>query len=113
MSWFYHQLSDWIGDDGFIIRLVDSIRKFNYMGDTQFLNGSVVGKREENGHHLVDLEIKMVNQRGTETAYATATVALPSRAHGPVVLPDVPTDVQRDATRMFAHHNELAATRTR
>ena len=80
--WFYHQLSDWMGDDGFIVHLVDSIRKFNYMGDTQFLNGSVVGKREEDGHHLVDLEVKMVNQRGTETAYATATVALPSRIQG-------------------------------
>ncbi len=41
--WFFHQVSDWMGDHGFIARLEDSIRKFNYMGDTQFLNGEVVG----------------------------------------------------------------------
>jgi acyl dehydratase len=109
--WFYHQVSDWMGDDGFIVRLEDSIRKFNYMGDTQFLNGEVVGKREENRNYYVDLQIKMVNQRDVETAYATATVALPSRTGGAVVLPNVPADVQRDATKMFARHNELKAAR--
>ena len=111
--WFYHQLSDWAGDDGFIVRLEDSIRKFNYMGDTQFLTGSVVGKREEDGRHLVDLQFRMVNQRDTETAYATATVALPSRVAGPVVLPNVPGEIQRDATKMFARHNALKASRGR
>jgi hypothetical protein len=38
-SWFFHQLTDWIGDDGIVVTLQDSIRKFNYMGDTQFLSG--------------------------------------------------------------------------
>ncbi len=79
------------------------------MGDTQFLNGEVVGKHEENGNYYVDLQIKMVNQREIETAYATATVALPSRTGGPVVLPNVPAEIQRDATKMFARHNELKA----
>ena len=60
----------------------DSIRKFNYMGDTQFLSGEVVAKREEDGRHLVDLELRMVSQRDVETAYATATVSLPSRDRG-------------------------------
>ena len=109
--WFYHHVSDWMGDDGFIVRLEDSIRKFNYMGDTQFLNGVVVGKREEDGRCLVDLQIKMVNQRDTETAYATATVSLPSRLSGAVVLPNVPVEIARDATRMFSRHNELKAAR--
>ena len=35
----------------------DSIRKFNYHGDTQFLSGEVVAKREEDGRHLVDLKL--------------------------------------------------------
>jgi acyl dehydratase len=105
--WFYHHVSDWMGDDGFIVAMEDSIRKFNYMGDTQFLNGEVVGKREEDGRYLVDLQLTMVNQRDTQTAYATAVVALPSRTGGPVLLPSVPAEVQRDATKMFSRHNEL------
>jgi acyl dehydratase len=111
--WFFHQVSDWMGDDGFIVGLEDSIRKFNYMGDTQFLSGSVVGKREEDGRFLVDLQMTMVNQRDTQTAYATAVVALPSKTGGPVVLPDVPADVQRKATQMFARHNELTWAKSR
>jgi len=111
--WFYHQLSDWAGDDGFIEKMSDSIRKFNYMGDTQFLTGEVVATREENGRFLVDLQLRMVNQRDLETAQCTATVALPSRLHGLSPLPGVPVDVQRQADRMFARHNELTAQKRR
>ena len=106
-------VSDWCGDDAFIERLEDSIRKFNYQGDTQFLTGKVVNKREEGGRYLADLEMRMVNQRGTETAYGSATVSLPSREAGLPPLPAVPTDLQREAAHMFARHNELLAQRQR
>jgi acyl dehydratase len=112
-SWFFHQLTDWIGDDGIVVTLQDSIRKFNYMGDTQFLSGEVTGKRQENGQYLVDLQLKMDNQRDTETAHATATVALPSREGGLPTYPDVPIDLKRKAAEMFARHNELASQRAR
>ena len=85
--WFYHHVADWAGDDACITHLVDSIRKFNYMGDVQFLSGNVVGKRDEDGQKVVDLELRMINQRDTETAYGTATVALPSRDSGLPVFP--------------------------
>jgi acyl dehydratase len=111
--WFYHQVSDWAGDNAFIENLEDSIRKFNYMGDVQFLSGEVTGKREHEGRYLVDLHLKMINQRDAETAYANATVSLPSRAAGLPPLPPVPVDVQRDAARMFARHNELVAKKRR
>ena len=110
-SWFYHQVSDWAGDDAFIESMADSIRKFNYMGDTQFLNGEVVAKREEGGRYLVDLHLTMANQRDVQTAYADATVSLPSRDHGLPPLPAVPIDLQRQAARMFARHNELSTRR--
>jgi len=109
--WLYHHVSDWAGDDACIIRLEDSIRKFNYMGDTQFLSGKVVAKREEDGQKLVDLELHVVNQRDTETAFGSATVALPSRNAGLPVFPNVPLDVQRQAATMFARHTELSAQR--
>jgi acyl dehydratase len=107
-AWFNHQVTDWAGDDAFIESLQDSIRKFNYMGDTQFLSGEVVGKRVESGRYLVDLHLKMVSQRDVETAYANATVSLPSREAGLPPLPPVPVDLQRKAAEMFARHNELA-----
>src|SRR6266542_5521580 len=109
--WFYHQVSDWAGDDAFIEKMSDSIRKFNYMGDTQFLSGEVTAKREEDGRYLVDLSLRIVNQRDTETAYATATVSLPSKTAGLPPLPNTPIDLQRQTAAMFARHNELKAQR--
>ena len=111
--WFYHHVSDWAGDDACIVRMEDSIRKFNYMGDTQFLSGKVTAKREVDGHHVVDLELHMVNQRDTETAFGSATVALPSRTTGLPLFPSVPDDIRREAAAMFARHNELKAERRR
>jgi acyl dehydratase len=111
--WFYHQVSDWMGDDAFVTRLEDSIRKFNYQGDTQFLTGEVVRKREEAGMRVVDLEMKMRNQRDLETAYAKATVSLPSREAGFALLPNVPSDIAERTARMFGRHNELLAEKRR
>jgi acyl dehydratase len=109
--WMYHHVSDWMGDDGFVVHMEDSVRKFNYQGDTQFLSGKVVGKREQAGMKLAELELKMVNQRDTETAYGKATVSLPSRAAGPALIASVPSELQRKAAQMFARHNEIAAER--
>ncbi len=111
--WFYHHVADWAGDDACIVKQEDSIRKFNYMGDVQFLSGKVVGKREEDGHKLVDLELHMINQRDAETAYGTATVALPSRDLGLPLFPKVPVELERQAAEMFARHCELDAQRRR
>jgi acyl dehydratase len=106
-SWFQHHVTDWMGDDGCLLRLEDSIRKFNYQGDTQFLTGKVVDKRIDDDRRVVDLELKMVNQRDTETAFGRATVALPSRDGGLPVFAPVPTDLARKTVQMYARHNEL------
>lgn len=108
-SWFYHQISDWAGDDAFIQNLQDSIRKFNYQGDTQFLAGEVTNKYEAEGRHLVDVSLTMTNQRGVETAYATATVALPTHSAGLPVPPLAPLDLRVKAAEMLARHRELSA----
>ena len=110
-SWFYHHVADWAGDDAFIEKMSDSIRKFNYQGDTQFLSGEVVDKRVEGGRRLVDLKLAMVNQRDVETAYGTASVSLPSREAGLPPMPPRPVDLERQAASMFARHNELKAQR--
>lgn len=112
-TWFSHYITDWAGDDAFLTRQHDSMRKFNYQGDTQFLSGSVTGKRVENGLHLVDIEMTMTNQRGVDTSFGEATVALPSREHGSTPLPTVPQDLERKTTQMWQRHLELAAEKRR
>ena len=113
-AWFYHHVADWAGDDAFIERLEDSIRKFNYMGDTQFISGEVVAKRiGDDGRRVVALKLTMTNQRDVETAYGSATVALPSRDGGLPIAPSVPIELQQKAYEMFARHNELTAQKRR
>lgn len=105
--WIHHFLSDWMGDGGFVVRQHDELRKFNYQGDIQYLTGTIEGKREEAGIALVDVAVEVRNQRGDTTAQADATISLPSREHGPALLPEVPAELQRDALKMFTRHGEL------
>jgi len=105
-NYIYHYLTDWCGDDAWVTRQNDQIRKFNYMGDTQMISGEIVGKREENGQFLVDIMVGMTNQRGQETVKADATIALPSRTR-PALLPPVPDDLQARVTAMWKRHGEL------
>jgi acyl dehydratase len=104
-SWFNHYLTDWVGDDGWVFRQYDEMRKFNYIGDTQFLKGQVAAMRVVDDRFEVDLVLEMTNQRDEKTTVGEATVLLPSREHGPVLLPDVPADLARRATRMYMRHN--------
>jgi acyl dehydratase len=105
--WLTHFLTDWIGDDGWILRQHDEMRKFNYIGDAHVITGEVVAKRFTDGRGEVDIEFRATNQRGQVTAPASATVLLPSREHGPLPLPEPPADLQHRALSMMARHREL------
>ncbi|CAN7646906.1 MaoC family dehydratase N-terminal domain-containing protein [Phenylobacterium sp. LjRoot219] len=107
-NYLYHYLTDWAGDDALVLHVHDEIRKFNYMGDTQFITGEITGKRQENGRNLVDVTVRFTNQRGDETVRATAVIALPSGS-SPVIYPDAPQDLQERAAAMMARHWQLAA----
>jgi hypothetical protein len=106
--WLTHYLTDWMGDEGWLVKQHDEMRKFNFIGDAHVLTGEVVGKRVEDGRCLVDLEFRGTNQRGEITCPATATVALPSREYGPVLLPEPADDLKRKAVRFMARHRELS-----
>ena len=84
------------------------MRKFNYIGGAHVISGEVTDKRVEDGLCLVDIDFRATNQRGDVTAPANATVVLPSREHGTLVLPEPPEDLKRKAIEMMARHRELS-----
>lgn len=102
--WLHHALTDWAGDDGFVVKQHDELRKFNYMGDLQRIAGTVTAKYQEGLQHCVDVRIACTNQRGEETAFAEATIALPSRDGVPALLPAPPADLQAKAYAYLAEH---------
>ena len=106
-NYLFHYLQDWAGDEGIITHVHDEIRKFNYMGDTQFITGEVVGKREENGQALIDVSVQFVNQREEVTVKSTATIALPRKGIM-AMYPEVPAELAEEAARMMARHWELS-----
>ncbi|WP_433761364.1 FAS1-like dehydratase domain-containing protein [Nocardia sp. CA-135398] len=101
-TWLCHLLTDWIGDDGWLWKLRCEHRKFNYIGDTTWVRGTVVDKRQVDGRNEIHLEVRCENQRGEITTPGTAVVLLPTRDH-PVELPAPPAP---DLDGMVAH--ELA-----
>jgi acyl dehydratase len=90
-TWMIHLCTDWMGDDGWLWKLDCEFRRFNYVGDTQWVRGTVARKYlADGGRPAVDLDISCTNQRGEVTTPGHATVLVPSREHGPVFLPEPP-----------------------
>ena len=80
-----------MGDAAWLWKLDCEFRGFNYVGDTQWLTGVVTRKfRTVNGDQAVDLDVQTENQHGDVTTPGHATIILPSRQGGEVVLPDPP-----------------------
>jgi hypothetical protein len=66
-------------------------RKFNYVGDVQWIVGTVTKRYLADGDRpAVDVELSCRNQREVVTTPGTATILLPSREHGAVRLPKPP-----------------------
>jgi hypothetical protein len=60
---------------------------------------------------VIDIQMRGTNQRDVVTCPGKATVALPSREHGPVRLPDPPADLQSQAVAMLERHHQIVAER--
>jgi acyl dehydratase len=86
-NWLTHAITNWMGDDAWISDLNTEIRGFNFHGDTTLITGEVVAKRMDGDDCVVDLELIGTSQRDVVTCKAQATVKLPSRKHGAIVLP--------------------------
>jgi acyl dehydratase len=90
-TWLIHLCTDWMGDDAWLWKLDCEFRLFNYVGDTQWLRGTVTRRYLAEGDRpAVDVELRADNQRGELTTPGRATILLPSRRYGPVRLPDPP-----------------------
>ena len=57
-TWLIHLCTDWMGDDAWLWKLDCEFRQFNYVGDTQWLSGTVTRKYlADGGRPAVDLEL--------------------------------------------------------
>ncbi len=76
--WHIHLLTNWIGDDGWIVKAGAQYRRFVYHGDVIRLGGEVTNRYvASDGEHCVDVRTWAVNQRGEEVMPGAATLALP------------------------------------
>ena len=70
-------VKDWFGPEA-VRRFQVRFSKQVWPGDVLTCTAVVTGKREENGEHLVDVEIKVANQDGVESVSGAATAAVGS-----------------------------------
>lgn len=86
-----HYATNFAGDDGWVHRLKYEFRKFNYMGDTTWIRGSVTDARDDPQlGPLVEIEFAGTNQRGEENLRGGATILVASKSKGLARLPEPP-----------------------
>jgi acyl dehydratase len=79
-SWLLHQLTDWMGDDGFVVNHRSQIRRHNVVGEIIWINGAVTDLVEQpDGTRLVEVTQRAENQDGELSATGVGLVRLPSR----------------------------------
>lgn len=78
-SWLTHQLTNWMGDDGFLRKSHCKVRRHNPQGDMLFFKAKVKRKWVEAGRHLVEIEQEARNQDDELSVVGTGVVELPSR----------------------------------
>lgn len=105
-TWLCHLVTDWMGDDAWLWKLYCEHRRFNFVGDTSWLSGEVVDKRQEDGRNEIHLDIRCTNQRGVVTSPGRAVVLLPTR-EAQVVIPKPPAAsiqelIEHDVARIAA-----------
>ena len=77
VSWLCRCITDWMGDDAFLVRLSAHLRRPNIVGDVTHIGGRVQRKWVENGFHLVQCEMWAVNQRNEIIMPGSTVVSLP------------------------------------
>jgi acyl dehydratase len=78
-SWLTHQLTNWMGDTGFLHKASCKIRRHNPEGDMLFIKAKVKRKFVEDGKHMVEIEQEARNQDEELSVVGSGIVVLPSR----------------------------------
>lgn len=78
-SWLMHQLTNWMGDDGFLRKAECKIRRHNPEGDMIFIKAKVVRKYKDGDRHLVEIAQEAHNQNDELSVLGSGIVELPSR----------------------------------
>jgi acyl dehydratase len=78
-SWLTHQITNWMGDSGFLRQSKCQIRRHNPDGDVLFIDASIIRKFEADGRHLVEIAQRAETHRGEASALGSAIVELPTR----------------------------------
>jgi acyl dehydratase len=79
-SWLMHHLTNWMGDDGFLVKHASQIRHHNVVGDWVKITGRVTDKRvDDEGRPTITVEQAAHNQHGELSAFGTGVVRLPRR----------------------------------
>ncbi|HTK63750.1 MAG TPA: hypothetical protein VL595_15290, partial [Pseudonocardia sp.] len=73
-----HHLTDWMGDDGFLVSHDAKIRRHNPTGDTITITGKVTAVDLEAS--TVTIEQTATQQDGELSALGTGVIRLPSKA---------------------------------
>jgi acyl dehydratase len=77
-SWLTHQLTNWMGDDGFLRRATSKIRRHNPEGDVLFIKASVTRKFQDSGRCLVEITQEARNQDDELSVLGTGIIELPT-----------------------------------
>jgi len=78
-SWLMHHLTNWMGDDGFLVSHSSQIRRHNPVGDFIVISGEVTDKFERDGERLVEITQRAVQQDEELSATGVGVIRLPSR----------------------------------
>lgn len=78
-SWLQHQITNWMGDDGFLSQAKCQVRRHNPEGDIILIHGEVARKYEKDGRYFVEIRQRAEQQDGELSAIGSAIVELPKR----------------------------------
>ena len=80
LSFLGQMVTDWLGEEGVLLKLSGAYRDMNNVHEDIICNGRVTKKYEEDGKHLARVEFWAENPAGDKTVTGNAVVSLPSRA---------------------------------
>jgi hypothetical protein len=77
-SWLTHQMTNWMGDDGFLRHATCKIRHHNPEGDALFIKARIIRTFQDEGRCLVEIEQEARNQDDELSVVGTGIVELPT-----------------------------------